>query len=1253
MRTTATEIDALELRVSENTKDASDGISKLAASLRKLKKATEGGLGLSAIAKETKELSDSTKDGDESISKFTSIADALKKLGRVKFATDISAELTKIGESLKAFAPESVAQLNATADAMERISKIKGNIPKISDPNTKPQVTEKIKKPATFAGSETLGMIKDTVSPVISSGIDAAKKKTEGLKDALSALAASHKGLRVLAVGFNGIKVGATGAKKIITSFVHDFQKLASGANSVRKRLGSMFANTKLGQTVAGLNKRVGGLFRSFARIAGYRAIRFFFSQLTGAMKEGINNLYQYSNALGGTFASSMDRLATSALYLKNSLGAMASPIINALAPAVDFLIDKFVTLLNVINQFFARLSGASVFTKAKKQATSYGKAAAGAGSATKKAAKEIKDATLGIDELNIISPLDNADNGGGGGGGGALDTSGMFETANIDSGIKDFTDQLKEKFDAGDWKGLGELLGNKFNEVVDMVDWGALGSKLGYSFNGVVTTLYSFLSVADMHKVGSHVGEFINGALAEVDFSTLGRLTTRFATAFLDFIIGAVQTIDWALVGKSFGDYWRGVFDEWSDFFDKYDWNKLGQDLYNDVKNFIVGVDFASLAESFFTAFGKALGAGVAFVGGFIQGAVKDIGEYFSKEIEAAGGNIPLGLWNGIINGLGNIGGWIIEHIFNPFIEGFKSVFGIHSPSTVMEELGNYIVDGLKEGLLSFPSKIADTVIGWGNDLVKWFTGGEGGKNIVERFKESAGDIVSNFKDKIGSTYENCRSNITTWAANVVGWFKDKASKGEFQNVATDAINSFKDKIGSTYETVKTNITTWGGKVVEWFKEKASKGEFQNVASDAISSFKDKIGSAYTEVKANILTWGSKVVEWFKGEVNNEAFAGVANDAVDGFDDEIGSSYTDTKANIEFWGNKVKEWFNLSSYGGVNNVNWAQFASDTINGFKTKIGNAYSTVKGNVMTWAGKVKEWFTHNSQGAVNSNTFSGYANNTITGFKDKIGSGHVASKSNMVTWADHVKTWFSTVATSEAFGGFAKNDITGYSNSISTNHSQAQQPMNTFANNVKTWFENPGGKSLVEQFSNIGKNIINGFLQGVNSLWDTAMRKIREFGKNIIQAGKDGTDEASPSKAFKKIGAFVIEGFNIGVSDMMGSSFKLMDTWTNGIKSYQPVVGFAVDASALDYYNSGSFAKAVRTQASVNNQFTSYSFAEGMEEFYTEYVEPTLKEMASDMKRQADKSEKTVVQVGNRTITDAVTTQEKANGFRFVK
>ena len=59
------------------------------------------------------------------------------------------------------------------------------------------------------------------------------------------------------------------------------------------------------------------------------------------------------------------------------------------------------------------------------------------------------------------------------------------------------------------------------------------------------------------------------------------------------------------------------------------------------------------------------------------------------------------------------------------------------------------------------------------------------------------------------------------------------------------------------------------------------------------------------------------------------------------------------------------------------------------------------------------------------------------------------------------------------------------------------------------------------------------------------------------------------------------------------------------------------------------------------------------ASTMREFYREYVEPILREIATDTKRQADKNEQTLVQIGNRTINDAVVTQQNANGYVFVK
>ena len=68
---------------------------------------------------------------------------------------------------------------------------------------------------------------------------------------------------------------------------------------------------------------------------------------------------------------------------------------------------------------------------------------------------------------------------------------------------------------------------------------------------------------------------------------------------------------------------------------------------------------------------------------------------------------------------------------------------------------------------------------------------------------------------------------------------------------------------------------------------------------------------------------------------------------------------------------------------------------------------------------------------------------------------------------------------------------------------------------------------------------------------------------------------------------------------------------------------------------------------------NDRISNEEWKRNMRDFYVEYVEPTLKGIANDTKRQADKKETTVVQIGNKTVAKAVREQEKANGYKFTK
>ncbi len=1175
-----TQIDALELQITAQSQDATKGINALANSLKKLQGVTSNGLGLSSVLKDLEGLNNEAVG--ESISKLGKLSEAISKLTsipKINNLNKIAQGISNIAAATGEVNGDGVQRLHDLADATEKLSRNNG----VGQTRQQSQAADNSqdlinKTRATFSqiGSE-VNAFSERVSRGALSGVfeklssmkDQVGSMFSGLSQKLSSAIPSGA-LSFLSSAFHGVGIAASSAASGVGFFVSGLFKIGkSGASIGLRLLGKHFDGIK--GKIMGATKRLGGFLNAVKRIAMYRAIRAFLKFMADAVREGVQNLYQYSRLMGGEFAGSMDRIATSLQYVKNSVGAMVSPIINALAPAIDFLIDKFVALLNIINQLFARLTGATSFTRARKQAKSFGGAIGGAGKAAKKAAKEIRDATLGIDELNIISKPDQNEPSGGGGGGGGADFGGMFEEVPIDSAIADFADKLRAAFDAGDWKELGSLLGNKVNEIVDSIDWHGIGRKMGYWTNAAIQTYYWFLKTIDFTNIGRRFAELVNGALEMVDFTYIGRLLVRKITLVFDMLIGFITNLDWKLVGQRAGEYFIGMFSEASEWIESIDWGNLSRATYMAFINFVKGVDWSGVAKSLFRALGAAIGAAVSFVYQMIKDAVKAIADYFyncthnEDGTRKSGIELIKGLLKGIWEGIKNIGTWIYDNIFKPFVDGFKAAFGIHSPSTVMMELGTMIVEGLYQGIKNLIGSGIEIITGWATSIWNWFTGGDGEGNIFEKFASAGGKVVSYFKDKISNTYTTVKEKITTWATSVYDWFTGGDGEG--------------------------SIFT----------------KFKNAAVEIVKGFGEKVGSIYTSVKDKVTTWAQKVKEWYNGES-----------------------------------------------GGVNKKTFGEYANDTVSGFRDTVASVYGTTRDKMATWAKKTKEWFTANGSGAVNNSTFSKYANNVISGFREKIGSTYATVRSNMTTWANSTKKWFSDIASRSAFSDFANNVISGFRSRISSDYTTVKAPMANFGRSTVTWFKNPdGGTDIISQFTSIGSNLIQGFINGVNSLWNSAMTRIKDFGRSIIAKGKEGTQEHSPSRAFHKIGAFVVEGFNLGVEDMIPSSMRVMDKWLGSVNDFTPALALAIDPSGLAGYDANEYASAVEASLSTHGTYTVDGVKDGMREFYSEYVEPTLNQIAVDVKRQAEKNEKTIVQIGNRTVKDAVVTQEEADGFRFVK
>lgn len=883
----AVELEGLEFQIEAKSEEGTKGIDALTASLGKLKQATKGGLGLNSKVKELNKLNEALKgfhtDKLESLGKALA---SLNGLGKTQISSTIPKRLNEIAQSLHEIGLSDIERLEDLGKALRDLQEVGDvKIPKVTVPSAgvAPAMNGTTNAEAATSGVEqATSSVQETAHAV-----EQVSQKTGVLKSILGGIGG---------VFSKGFSVG-TGALHKLANALTKVKVVGAKARDVLGKikdvLGSALA-AKVKQNTSGLGK----LFSSMKRIAMYRAIRFMFALLTQAMKEGINNLYQYSNLMGGTFAQSMDRLATSGQYLKNSLGAMAAPIINALAPAIDFVIDKIATLLNYINMLFARLSGASVFTAAKKNAVSYGDSLTKAGGSAAKAAKEIRDATTGIDELNII--MQKNDDAGGGGGGGA-DYGSMFEELPIDNSVSEFADKLKQAFESADWKALGTIIGDKVNEVIDGVNWTGVGQKIGYWINAGVQTAYWFLKTVDFFKLGEHVAELVNGALEEVDTSFIGRIIVRWFTMKFDFILGALGELDWGLLARKVSDFIKGAFDEATEWLNSYDWSQMGKDLWANIKAVISNIDWGGIAKSIFTFLGTAIRSAAEFLGGFFGSIAEDIKTWWNEDIKGADWKETAGnLLKAIGKGFVNIAGWVWDNIIDPFGQAL---------------LGE-----------------------------KWDNIKEVGSNLIGKVKEGW-DGVSRMKKNIGEFFVNVKNDATSWWSNTKAWWSGKV--GAVKSFTTDVKNDasawwssvkswWSGKVGAAQQfttSVKNDAQTWWNNVKSWWSGKVGAvKEFTTTVTNQSSVWwnnvktwwSGKVGAVQqftTSVKDESSTWWSNVKSWWSGKVG----------AVQQFT-------TSVKNDSLTWWNNTKTWWS-GKVGAVKE-------------FTTSVRNDASTWWSNVKTW-------------------------------------------------------------------------------------------------------------------------------------------------------------------------------------------------------------------------------------------------------------------------------------------------------------
>ena len=748
--------------------------------------------------------------------------------------------------------------------------------------------------------------------------------------------------------------------------------RLASSARNVASFIGRA-AKSAAGALVSGIK----------AAASGMAKMLFHSKKMNGQFGGLISGAKKFAlSLLGARGVWALLRKAVSAYMsenqqLSNTLSACWSGIGNLLGPIITRIINLVAQAVAYITTFL-KLFG--VFGKSTTKAIN------SAGGAASKATDKLKRQLAAFDELNILS--DNSSDGGGGGGGGG-DAAGSLPDVELPDWAKLMVDQIK----AGDWAAAAKTLTGQLNSMIAGVDWAGVGDKIGYYLNGALTFLATAILTFDWYALGADLATSINHIIYSVDWANLGVVLGAKFIILIEGLGGLFATIDWAALGKALADAFMGLWNaiDWvqaaktlsdgiigalnalSTAIKNVDWQKLG----HDVATFIANIDWTGVADALFDGIGAALGGIAAFLWGLIEDAWNSVVDWWHENAYEDGEFTMAGLLEGIWNGIKNIGTWIYEHIFKPFIDGFKSAFGIASPSTVMAEQGDFIVQGLLQGITNAwhaiteffstaLSSICDAVSNAWSSIKSWTsTAWNNVKTTIggawDKVKSKTSEICSNVGSKVSSAWESVKSKTSSVWSNV----KTNVSNAwsNVKSAATSGWTSVKNGVSTAWNNVKSTTTSvWNG-----VKSSLSStwNSVKTTASSTWTNLKTTVSNGWNNIKANTSTVWNGVKATLSSTWSNikstasstwNSMKTTASSAWNSMKSTASSTWGNIKSSLSSTWNSIKSTAS-STWSGIKNAiqnqGWSGVGSNICNGIANGINSGWSWLKNKVSSLA------------------------------------------------------------------------------------------------------------------------------------------------------------------------------------------------------------------------------------------------------------------------------------------------------------
>lgn len=729
-------------------------------------------------------------------------------------------------------------------------------------------------------------------------------------------------------------KVGKTiqNARDIANKAVHPFKTLKElmGFESKKKNNGMPFGRM-LGSSIM------------FSTIFGL------ISQIKQAIKEGSDNLVQYSSSYNNSISS----MVSSLLYLKNAWAVAFAPIVNVVAPYISSFIDMVSSALNAVGHFLAALTGKGYVVQAKKAWKNYGASIADTGKKTDKAndsAKKLQKTILGFDELNILNGNDTSSgsgsSGSGGGSAGSPSPSDMFETIEVSNSMNQLADKFKQAFANADFTEIGEIVGNKLKSAMESINWDSVYHAADNFGKSLATFLNGLISPELFYDLGKTIAGSINTALHALNSFAANFDWKDFGASLASSITGFFETWDAKLTGETLSNFATGILESLKSAIDTLDGDKTFEKIGQKLVDFICGIDWKKLTWDLLGFFKSLTNALVDFPKDFAKGVAQEILNKIFGEDKV---ELPKVKW------FDDLTSWISKMSIRQ-IPLFDVIFNLIDFKENIEAIVTFVSD-MKTNIEKALAPLADFFssifslarentqspfagIGdWFGERKKDIQNGLSGIDewIGSKFSTGRKNTDDSFKD-VGTWFGNRKTDIQTNLKDIDSWMNTK-----YVN-ARKYVNAAFSDVGAWFGTRKGEIQTNMDSINTWFNAKYQSA--RGYVNSAFSNVGSWFGSRKGEIQSNM----DSINGWFNTKY--QSARGYVNSAFSSIGSWFGSRRNDIQSNMQY----ISTWFSSTfktAYNGVTS------AFSGIGRYFQNVGNWITSPVKSAINSVGSAVNW------------------------------------------------------------------------------------------------------------------------------------------------------------------------------------------------------------------------------------------------------------------------------------------------------